>query len=152
MIYFLIIVLFFLLDYTIKLRVVKNYKSDTYRKILNDRLILRYSRNYGAILNLGEKRPAVIKMASLATLLSVLYYLYDCIRHNYRAASLGLSLICAGGLSNTCDRLKRGFVVDYFSFNHRKISHIVFNLGDIFIFTGIILSLPAALAALLRRG
>mgnify|MGYP004557310627 CR=1 FL=1 len=34
------------------------------------------------------------------------------------------------------DRLKRGYVVDYFSIQCGKLKKVVFNLGDIFVFLG----------------
>ena len=47
-----------------------------------------------------------------------------------------LTLVLAGGASNLYDRLKRGYVVDYFSIQWKKLKKVVFNLGDIFIFAG----------------
>ena len=47
-----------------------------------------------------------------------------------------LTLVLAGGASNLYDRLKRGYVVDYFSIQCGKLKKVVFNLGDIFVFLG----------------
>ena len=47
-----------------------------------------------------------------------------------------LTLVLAGGASNLYDRLRRGYVVDYFSIQWKKLKKVVFNLGDIFIFAG----------------
>lgn len=52
---------------------------------------------------------------------------------------LGFTLITAGGLSNLCDRLRRGYVVDYFSFQVKWLEKVVFNLGDLFLFAGTLL-------------
>ena len=49
---------------------------------------------------------------------------------------LGFTLITAGGLSNLCDRLRKGYVVDYFSFQVKWLEKVVFNLGDLFLFAG----------------
>ena len=49
---------------------------------------------------------------------------------------LALTLTLAGGVSNLYDRMKRGYVVDYFSIQWKKLKKVVFNLGDIFIFAG----------------
>ena len=48
----------------------------------------------------------------------------------------GLALIAGGGLSNLYDRMKRGYVVDYFTINYRKLRKVIFNLADICIFAG----------------
>ena len=49
---------------------------------------------------------------------------------------IGLSMVIGGGLSNLYDRLFRGYVVDYFSIQWKKLKDVVFNLGDIFVFAG----------------
>ena len=54
----------------------------------------------------------------------------------YVALFAALTLVLAGGASNLYDRLKRGYVVDYFSIQWKKLKKVVFNLGDIFIFAG----------------
>ncbi len=50
-----------------------------------------------------------------------------------------LTLTLAGGLSNLYDRLKRGFVVDYFSVQVKVLKKVIFNLADILIFMGALL-------------
>ena len=45
-----------------------------------------------------------------------------------------VSLVISGGLSNVYDRIKRKHVVDYIYWN--KLKKIVFNLADVFIFIG----------------
>ena len=52
------------------------------------------------------------------------------------AEKLALTLVLAGGLSNLIDRIRRGYVVDYFSIQWNVLKKVVFNLGDIFIFLG----------------
>ena len=51
---------------------------------------------------------------------------------------LAMSFLLGGALSNVWDRLRQGFVVDYFSFRVplEKLRRIVFNLSDLFIFAG----------------
>ena len=48
----------------------------------------------------------------------------------------GYALVLAGGLSNLYDRLRRGYVVDYFSIQAGFLKKVVFNLGDLFIMAG----------------
>lgn len=57
-------------------------------------------------------------------------------RKGYRAEKAGYVLVLAGGLSNLYDRLKRGYVVDYFSIQAGFLKKVVFNLGDLFIMAG----------------
>lgn len=49
---------------------------------------------------------------------------------------LGLSIALGGAVSNLYDRLVRGYVVDYFSIEWKRLKKVVFNLGDMFVFLG----------------
>ena len=62
---------------------------------------------------------------------------------------LALTLTLAGGVSNLYDRMKRGYVVDYFSFQWKALKKVVFNLGDLFIFAGAFL-MAAGTAAVFK--
>ena len=48
-------------------------------------------------------------------------------------------MVLGGALSNIIDRCRRGYVVDYFSFQVRGLKKVIFNLGDLFVFAGTIL-------------
>lgn len=145
MIYIFIIFSLFILDYTIKSNIVKKYTPHTAHNILNNHITLRLSKNYGAIFNIGTEYSRHVKILSSVTLIiSIFYFFISLINKAGILITTGISLIISGGLSNTSDRLKRGYVIDYFSFNIKKfpkISNILFNLGDIFIFAGIIITL-----------
>ena len=54
----------------------------------------------------------------------------------------GLALLLGGAYTNTYDRLKRKYVVDYVSFNVpvKGIRRIVFNIGDFCIMIGALLT------------
>lgn len=61
---------------------------------------------------------------------------------------LGLSLIVGGGISNVADRLRKGYVLDYFSLDLpgcKWLKNTIFNLGDVFIFVGTFLTVIAAI-------
>ena len=59
-----------------------------------------------------------------------------------RLLRLGLSLLLGGAFSNTYDRLKRRYVVDYLTFNVRwkPLRRVVFNLSDFCILIGALLA------------
>jgi len=54
------------------------------------------------------------------------------------ARNAGMSALLAGALSNTKDRVTRGYVVDYFSFlkGPQELKNLVFNLSDMGILIG----------------
>ena len=64
---------------------------------------------------------------------------------------IGACLVLGGGISNLYDRLKRGYVVDYFSIRFKKLKKIVFNLGDICIFLGAGILLAAQIVESVRE-
>ena len=45
-------------------------------------------------------------------------------------------MVLGGGLSNVYDRLKYGYVVDYFIINYKKLKKVILNVADVFIFIG----------------
>lgn len=64
-----------------------------------------------------------------------------------KLAKLGTSLMLGGAVGNTYDRFKRGYVVDYLSLKtkNRKLSDITFNLSDLALFAGAILTVWSSL-------
>ena len=59
-----------------------------------------------------------------------------------RVMRTGLAFLLGGAFSNTYDRLKRKYVVDYFSLNvkWKRLRRIVFNISDFCIMTGALLT------------
>lgn len=149
MIYLSVISALFLLDYTIKKYIVKKWKWGSFHNILDNRIILTNYENHGAILNLGEKKPQLVKLFSLFTcIVYSIFFIAGYIKKGVCLFTSGLALIVAGGAGNTYDRIHKGYVTDYFSFNVKKssfLSGIVFNLSDMFIFTGVLMMLIAAI-------
>ena len=61
------------------------------------------------------------------------------------AQKIGLSMVLGGAISNLYDRLVKGYVVDYFSIEFKRLKNVIFNLGDIFVFLGSLVFLAAEL-------
>lgn len=95
--------------------------------------------NYGAFLNSGEKRPLIVKAVSvlLTVFLSALFLL-TFTKYGNKQLRLGLAFLLGGAYSNTYDRIRRGYVVDYLMFPKvpGKIKTIVFNISDFCIAVG----------------
>ena len=64
-----------------------------------------------------------------------------------KLAKLGTSLMLGGAVGNTYDRFKRGYVVDYLSLKtkNKKLSDITFNLSDLALFAGAVLTVWSSL-------
>lgn len=116
--------------------------------ILGGKLFLTKYHNFGAFLNLGEKKKELVKLtAAVITLLCLLLFIVTLGRHGKRLLKWALSLLLGGAFSNMCDRLTRGYVVDYFGFQvkNKRLRNIIFNISDFAIMIG------AALLAIYAR-
>ena len=106
-------------------------------------LLLRHHHNRGAFLNMGQKRQGVVATVSVA-LSIVLTALFACSLTLAGKGLLkwGLTLMLGGAYSNTYDRLKRRYVVDYVSFPvpFKTLGRVIFNISDFCIMIGAMLS------------
>ena len=71
----------------------------------------------------------------------LMFFILSFGQHGNHLLRVGLSLLLGGGFSNTYDRLKRKYVVDYVSFNvkWKGLRKIVFNVSDFCIMIGALL-------------
>lgn len=100
---------------------------------------LRKHHNKGAFLNAGqEKRAAVAAVSLLLTIVLTVFFIVTLGTKGNTALKTGLSLLLGGAFSNTYDRLKRGYVVDYLSFcvGWKWFDRIIFNISDFCIIIG----------------
>lgn len=143
MVFAVIVIAVFLLDFFIKGWAEKQLKPGKGREICKGRILLCRHHNYGAAFNRLEKRPGIVKKLCGGFWLAVGIAWFLLLRRKGNAGlKLGLSLLFGGGGSNLYDRLARGYVVDYFSFRtpFQRLNRIVFNLSDFFIFLGSLLA------------
>lgn len=127
------------IDLTVKKWVETHVSFHCDKEILKKFGILRRVHNKGMMLNLGERYPNLVKNLScvMTVLLSGVQILLLG-KKGYTKEKLGLALVLGGAISNTYDRVKRGFVVDYFGFSskNKKWSSVTYNIGDFAIFLG----------------
>jgi signal peptidase II len=144
LIYVGVVVLIFAGDF-----VLKNYMErrelpqSGEQELLGGRLLLRRHHNRGIALNLGEKRRGIV--AALSVVLTVVMAALFVVSLGQRGNHLlraGLAVLLGGAFSNTYDRLKRRYVVDYISFGVRwkKLRNVVFNVSDFCIIIGALLT------------
>lgn len=130
------------IDLGIKWWVEKNVPFKKDKKLLGGHGILRKVHNKGMMMGLCERRTDIVKVLS-AMALTVIVLVQALIlgKPDYLKENIGMSLVTGGAISNTVDRFKRGYVVDYFAFNskNKKISKVTYNIGDFAIFAGAIL-------------
>lgn len=143
MIYLILAAGIFLLELRIKHVIETRREEGKETKACGGALLIRKYHNRGAFLNAGEKAQPFVAVLSLLLTAGVAGFLAAALRHRGKAVyKTGLALLLGGGCSNTCDRLHRKYVVDYFSFGVRWkwLHRIVFNLADFCIFAGMILT------------
>ena len=137
--YLCIVALIFAGELGIKNYVEKKRNAGEEKEICKGRILLRKYHNKGACMNLGEKKSNVVAGLSLIlTAALALVFLFTLTRHGNGWLKAGLSLLLGGAFSNTYDRLKRKYVVDYFSFGVKwaPLRAIVFNISDFCIMIG----------------
>lgn len=126
-------------DLWIKHRVEKEDSGNLPKLILGNRILIQRHHNCGAILNLGQRWSRAVTVVSvLACAALAAIFLFRMGRKGGRLIDVGLAFLLGGAFSNTYDRLKRKYVVDYFSFQVKwePFRRIVFNLADFAILIG----------------
>lgn len=130
-------------DLWIKNYIEKNIVDGEIRKKWRGKLLIRKYHNRGAALNIGEKkRPVVAVLSVVLTLVVTVLLIVSFGQKGNNLLRTGLSLMLGGAFSNTYDRLKRKYVVDYVSFDvkWKRFRRIVFNVSDFCIMIGALLA------------
>lgn len=138
MLYLSLAGIIFVADLFIKNYIEKNKKMNEEEEILGGNITLTRYHNKGAMLNFMEKNTKLVVFIS-GFLLGGLLLLFGLMipKKGNKVLKFGLAILVGGAASNVYDRVKRGYVVDYFSFKWLK--NVVFNIADVFIIVGSIL-------------
>ena len=142
MIYIGIVAMIFIGDCLIKNYMEKTLAEGEEKEKWNGFIRLRMHHNKGAFLNAGQKsRAAVATLSLLLTIGVTAAFVLLLGKQGNKMLKTGFSLLLGGAFSNTYDRLKRKYVVDYFSFHVRWkwLSRVIFNLSDFGIILGALL-------------
>lgn len=143
MFYILIVLLIILLEWKNKNYIEATYDNSRQKFIAKNKIRIRKYHNFGAFLNIMEKRKKILHAISVIfTLIITVIFIITLFHKGNRILKLGLSLLLGGAFSNTYDRLSRNYVVDYFSFcsPFPKLNRIVFNISDFCIIIGTLLT------------
>lgn len=135
MIYILIILGLIGLDQISKFLAVKYLVNIGSIPIIKDIFHLTYVENRGAAFGMFQNNQMVFVVVALAACIFGLYYLYK--NQLNLLGKSAIILIIAGAIGNLIDRVRLGFVVDYFDF--RIVWNYVFNVADVFVVIGTIL-------------
>jgi signal peptidase II len=144
MLYIGIIVFIFLVELGIKNRIDHTFEK---KEIFKGKIIIQKYKNKGACMNLLSKHSKFVAIISVIFSLCIfIYFLFSLGNRGNVVLRIGLAFLLGGAFSNTYDRLKRKYVVDYFSFHSKskKLNAIVFNLADFCVLIGAMLTAIAS--------
>ena len=127
-------------DANLKDRAEKNLRGTAAKDLGSTGIKLKRVHNPGILMGRGHEDPPAV-MAFTGGLLTLFML------GNRKALggskgtvrSISANLVAAGAASNLRDRIKYGYVVDYFSLPVKKIRNVYFNLGDLMIVSGSLL-------------
>ncbi len=131
----------------LKNRIEKRCKDGGTGELWKGMILIRKCYNRGAVLGVGQKKSRLVAALSvILTVAAFVCFLMSFGQRGNRLLSFALALLLGGAFSNTYDRLKRKYVVDYFSFGvkWKPLRNIVFNLSDFCIIIGAVLGVIAA--------
>ena len=126
-------------DLVVKEHIEKQRDGKEETVICSNKVVVKKYHNTGAAFNFMEQRPGLVKGVCGAVLFALAMLWCICSgKKGNPGMLLGLSLSIGGGASNFYDRVKRGYVVDYFSFctPFQKLNQVIFNISDLCIFLG----------------
>lgn len=123
---YIIIISVIILDQLSKILALKYLVAVRDIPIIEDIFHLTYVENRGAAFGLFQNQQAFFLITTLLVLAFIWFYANNN-RFN-RIMIIGLSLVTGGAIGNLIDRIRLGFVVDYF--NIAMINFPVFNIAD----------------------
>lgn len=137
------------LDQYSKVYAVRHWKGQPVQSFAGDTFRIEYAENRGAFLSLLSDTPEQVRFAVLTVinglvLLGFGIYLLTA-RQMALFSFLALSLVVAGGIGNLIDRIRFGYVIDYFNLGWGSLRTGIFNVADMAITAGFLLLIPLAL-------
>lgn len=152
MLYILIVLTVVIGEHYIKNNIEKNRKLGDRQELLGGRIIIQKYYNEGAFLNFMEEKKEWVKTISFAFLgLLLLLFAFMLPKKGNKLFKIGLSLLLGGAISNVADRFRKGYVIDYFTINYKKLKTVIFNLADMAIFLGSLLITLSSLFSAKRK-
>lgn len=95
--------------------------------LINGVFNLTYVENRGAAFSILQNQRWLFIILTIIFIIAAIYYLIKHPKDNL-IMRIGLSMVLAGAIGNLIDRIRVGYVVDFFDF--RLINFPVFNVAD----------------------
>lgn len=119
-------------DQLTKYIIVSKYALYESTPIINDVFHITYIQNRGVAWGMFQGKRPIFLIITAIVLVGV-FFIYNniCDNKKYRFLSILLTILTSGAIGNMIDRVKQGFVVDFFDF--KLINFPVFNVADIYV-------------------
>ncbi|WP_313756388.1 signal peptidase II [Tissierella sp.] len=126
-----------LLDQFSKYAAINHLKESASYVIIPNFFRLTYVENFGAAFGILQNKKVFFIIITCAVILSLILFLT---KNYYRInifMRIGLGMLLGGTIGNFIDRIRFGYVVDFFSFRlFNRYEFPVFNIADIAIVVG----------------
>lgn len=129
----------FLTDLAVKKEIEEREDFDSEVELVPGKVGVKRLHNYGmAGSHFSGHADAIAKGTGIVTAGGAAAFAALLPQKGRTVQKCGMALLMGGALSNLCDRLKKGYVVDYLCFHTpwKWLNSLVFNLADFFIFAG----------------
>lgn len=134
---FILSIVIILLDQISKYAAIKYLKESVSHVIIPNFFRLTYVENFGAAFGILQNKKIFFIIITCAVVLFLILFLTK----NYYKINIfmriGLGMLLGGTIGNFIDRIRFGYVVDFFSFRlFNRYEFPVFNIADIAIVLG----------------
>ena len=120
----------FVIDQILKLFTVNSFSVHEGLSVIPNFFSFMYVRNTGAAWSIFEGKSLFLVLASIMALL-VIYFFFIKEKELSRIEGILYGILIGGILGNLCDRIFRGYVIDYLSFTIFNYHFPIFNFADI---------------------
>jgi signal peptidase II len=122
----------FVLDQMSKIYIIKTMELGNSMPVIENLFHITYVQNPGAAFGILRHQTGLFIAVALLLLAAVLYF-YPRLPQGYPLIRLGIGLQTGGAVGNLLDRVRTGYVTDFFDFRVFP----VFNVADIAIVVGV---------------
>lgn len=139
MYYYLIIIAIIAFDQYTKYLAVNHVKNVLTIPVIENVFHLTYAENTGAAFSILSNKIPLLTIVTSIFIICLLIYMWKMIRgkKGFQWMTLAFSFVIGGAIGNLIDRIRLGYVVDFFEF--RFVNFAIFNVADTFIVVGSIL-------------
>jgi signal peptidase II len=125
-----------ILDQLSKYLIVQTMELHTSKPFIPYVLSLYHTRNTGAAFSMLSDQRWVFMVVSAISMVIIVWLLYKEYKR-HPLLNVALSMVLGGGIGNMIDRIRLGYVVDFFHVDF--VDFAIFNVADSFITVGAIL-------------